>query len=325
MLGGFLALLAAVTFALNNAAYRRGALTGSVAQGMAISLSLGVALFFAALLLTGGWQALFAFPAFSFWLLFAAGILHFAWGRYCNYRATKAMGANLVGPPQQISIVVSLVLAIIVLGEALTPLRIIGILLVVLGPAVSLRARKATQGPDAQKPAFQPKYVEGYTFALLSALGFGVSPVMVKTALEGGGLVESIAAGFIAYLAAAIVMGLALFKPGLPAHLVAMTPVSRIWFTIAAVLVCLSQMTGYMALALAPVSVVTPIQRLSLVFRIFANSMLNREHEVIGGRIWVATGVGLLGAMFLSLSTDFVLELLPLPDWLEQAARWQWP
>ena len=325
MLGGVLALVAAVTFALNNAAYRRGALTGSVAQGMAISLPLGAVIFLAALLLTGGWRAILGFPAFSFWLLCAAGILHFAWGRYCNYRATKAMGANLVGPPQQLSIVVSLILAIIVLGETLTPLKMIGILLVVLGPAVSLRARKGTLGPDATTPAFQPNYAEGYTFALLSALGFGVSPIMVRTALEGGGVVESIAGGFIAYLAATLVMALALLKPGLPAHLIHMKPASRTWFTIAAVLVSLSQMTGYMALALAPVSVVTPIQRLSLVFRVFANSALNRDHEVIGGRIWVATGIGLTGAIFLSLSTDFVLQYLPLPDWLEPAARWHWP
>ncbi|WP_011580395.1 MULTISPECIES: DMT family transporter [Chelativorans] len=325
MLGSLLALFAAVTFALNNAAYRRGALTGSVAQGMAVSLSLGVLIFFAASILIGGLEAIFSFSSFSFWLFCAAGLLHFAWGRYCNYRATKAMGANLVGPPQQLGIIVSLVLAIIVLGETLTPLRILGILLVVLGPAISLRARMATQGPDAPKPTFQPNYVEGYYFAFLSALGFGVSPIFVKVALDGGGLVESIAGGFIAYLAATAIMALALLKPGLAAHIAAVKPVSGKWFSTAAVLVSLSQMTSYMALALAPVSVVMPIQRLSLVFRVLANSMLNREHEVIGGRIWVATGLGLLGAIFLSLSTEFVLNHLTLPDWLEQAAQWHWP
>ena len=97
------------------------------------------------------------------------------------------------------------------------------------------------------------------------------------------------------------------------------------WFSISGVLVGLSQMAGYLALSIAPVSVVTPIQRLSLVFRVFANSLLNRDHEVIGGRVWAATAVGLLGAAALSVSTDYVLALLPLPDWLEAIARWQWP
>ena len=36
--------------------------------------------------------------------------------------------------------------------------------------------------------------------------------------------------------------------------------------------------------AIAPVSVVQPIQRTSLIFRLFFSWMLNREHEVFGGR-----------------------------------------
>ena len=27
-----------------------------------------------------------------------AGIVHFVWGRYCNYRAVQAIGSNLAGP-----------------------------------------------------------------------------------------------------------------------------------------------------------------------------------------------------------------------------------
>jgi drug/metabolite transporter (DMT)-like permease len=332
MLGGVLALMAAVAFALNNAAFRRGALTGSVAQGMAISLAIGVVIFVVAAALAGAWDEVTAFPRSSFWLLCLAGVAHFAWGRYCNFRATKAMGANLVGPPQQASIIITLVLAILVLGEALTPLRILGILLIVFGPAISLRARKATLGPDSAKPGtkakdrpgFVPNYVEGYTFALLSALGYGTSPIMVRTALEGGGLSESLAGGLIAYVAASLVMALGLMSSRLRRHVLAVDAVSGKWFSVSGALVCLSQMTGYMALAVAPVSVVTPIQRLSLVFRVFANSALNREHEVIGGRVWAATIVGLIGALCLSISTDYVLDVLPVPQWLEDFARWQW-
>lgn len=326
MFGGFLALVAAITFALNNAAFRRGALTGTVAQGMAISLLLGVVLFVAAVLASGSWAALVQFPMRSVGLLCAAGILHFAWGRYCNFRATKAMGANLVAPLQQVSIIVTLVLAILVLGEKLTPLRILGILLVVLGPMVSVRARKATIEPAVAKAStFRPNYAEGYTFALLSATGYGTSPILVRDVLDGTGLSESLAAGLIAYVAATAVMALILLRPGLRAHVMSVDAVSGRWFSISGVLVCISQMTSYLALTVAPVSVVMPIQRLSLVFRVFANSALNREHEIVGGRIWIATIVGLAGAFALSASTDFVLSWLSLPAGLDAAARWQWP
>lgn len=325
MAGGLLALFAAATFALNNAAFRRGALTGTVAQAMVISLGLGLVFFLAVALATGAFTALATFPPLSVAMLCVAGALHFAWGRYCNFRATKAMGANLVGPPQQASLVVTLVLAIVVLEEALTPLRALGIALVALGPAVSLRARKATFGPDARAPAFRPNYVEGYTFALLSATGYGASPILVRMSLQDGGMAASIAGGLLAYAAATVIIALTLLAPGRVADIRAVDAPSCRWFALSGLLVALSQMFGYMALALAPVTVVTPIQRLSLVFRVFANSLLNREHEVIGGRVWIATGVSLLGALALSISTDYVLELLPLPEAVEALARWRWP
>ena len=42
MLGGILALLAAATFALNSATARRAVLSGSVMQGIAITVPLGI-------------------------------------------------------------------------------------------------------------------------------------------------------------------------------------------------------------------------------------------------------------------------------------------
>lgn len=87
--------------------------------------------------MTGGFQMLADFSRTSLALLVLAGVIHFAWARYCNYRATKAMGANLVAPIQQYSLVITLVLAVVWLGELLTPLRMIGIALVVIGPVLT--------------------------------------------------------------------------------------------------------------------------------------------------------------------------------------------
>ena len=48
MLGVCLAALSAATFAFNNASARRGVLTGSVAQALAITVPVGVPIFFLA-------------------------------------------------------------------------------------------------------------------------------------------------------------------------------------------------------------------------------------------------------------------------------------
>lgn len=339
MLGGILGLLAATTFAFNNATARRGVLTGSVAQAMAITVPIGVPIFLCAALVSGYLPALASFSQRSLLLLAGAGLVHFIFGRYCNYRGTKAMGANLVGPVQQISLPLTLALAMWILGESLTPLRIIGILLVVLGPGLTLpgRPRKATVNPAASpaageppaiKPAtprFEPKYAEGYFWALLSAVGYGSSPILVRLGLEHKNLGLSLDGGLVAYLAATAIMVLVMLWPGRLRHVLSMRRNEVKWFTLSGVLVCLSQMFLYMGYTVAPVSVVTPIQRLSNVLRLYTGWLINREHEEFGGGVVLGTVVSLLGAVALSVSTDVVLAHVPLPDVLVTIARWHWP
>src|SRR5215468_5596635 len=151
VLGGLLAICSAATFAFNNASVRRGVLTGSVAQAMAITVPIGVPLFFLAALLTGRLGDVLTFSTQGYVALALAGILHFVWGRYCNYRATRAIGTNLVAPVQQINLIFTLLLAILILGETLTPLRLVGIALVLLGPSLTFRPgeeRKQPLGAD---------------------------------------------------------------------------------------------------------------------------------------------------------------------------------
>jgi len=69
---------------------------------------------------------------------------------------------------------------------------------------------------------------------------------------------------------------------------------------------------------------VSPIQRLSLVFRIYFGWIINPKHEVFGGRIVAGTVVSLLGAVALSVSVGDVQQVLPLPDALAAVLNWHW-
>ena len=71
--------------------------------------------------------------------------------------------------------------------------------------------------------------------------------------------------------------------------------------------------------------IVTALQRLSSIFRIYVGWVLNREHEVFDKSVLLATVVSMTGAMMLSLSTDWVLGLADWPDWIRAAARLRWP
>ncbi|MBI1205630.1 MAG: EamA family transporter [Rhodopseudomonas sp.] len=325
MFGGFLSLLSAVTFAYANASVRRGVLTGTVLQAVAISLPVAFPFFILAMAVSGGFAALGGFDTRTLVLLALAGIVHFALARYCNYRATKAIGANLVAPVQQYSLVITLALAVLWLGEALTVLRILGIVMVVAGPAFTLGPDKKPAAPPAGAVAtFAPQYREGYLYALLSAVGFGLSPILVGMAFETKGLAIGIAGGFVSYVAATLLVALAFVLPGQRRSFREIDSVSAKWFVVSGIAVGLSQMFRYMALAIAPVSVVSPIQRLSLVFRIYFGAWLNPHHEVFGGRVIIGTVISLLGAVFLSVSTDGILHGLMLPQPLLSVLAWTW-
>ena len=77
-------------------------------------------------------------------------------------------------------------------------------------------------------------------------------------------------------------------------------------------------MLRYMAFAVAPISVVVPIQRLSAVFRILFGAAINRENEVFDPFVIATILLSILGAAALVIETQFLL------DWLGLAGRDHW-
>lgn len=323
MLGGALSLLSAITFAFANATARRGVITGSVLQAVAISCIVALPLFLAALAPFGIGGTLSGFDQRAVVLLSLAGIIHFAAARYANYRAVKAIGANLSGPVQNYSLVVTLVLAVFWLGEAVTTFRVIGVIMIVVGPML---ARRTAAPPPAAAAGqvFEPKYREGYFFASLCALGYGVSPILIGMALPAKTLPNGIAAGFISHMAATIIILLPMLMPSQWPALRTLDWTATRWFVVSGFAVSLSQLFRYMAFALAPIAVATAILQVHLMFRVHFSAMLNRDHEVFGGGLIFGTIVSLLGAVVLSVSADALMQVVPLPAPVAALLGWSW-
>lgn len=348
MLGALFAFLSSASFALNGVAVRRGVLTGTVAQAMAITVPMGVPIFFAVAVATGSLGALWGFTLKQYLWLALAGIFHFVWGRYCNYRATKAIGGNATLPLQQLDFPLKLALAIVFLGETLSPLGIIGIGLILLGGGVAIKRKGRTKKakptaavpmaqsvgaaavadgapPKPAQPVFVPKYVEGYTFAALSITGYGVSPLFIRMALQDAGLGASLAGGLVSYIAASCVIVAMMMLPGRLAHIAAMNPVSARWFVASSLFVGVSQIFRYMALAIAPITVVAPVMRASGLIKIVFNWMINRQYEIFEPRLLFGIFLSIAGGVVLAISPDVVRQYVPLPDVLVPLLDWRWP
>lgn len=324
MLGGFFALMAAVTFAWTNAVVRRGVVSGSVTQAITLSIPPGVPIFLAALLLTGDPGALGQLSQQSLLVFIGIGISHFCLGRYFNYSAINAIGNNLAGPVLQLNLIISLTLAVVFLGEKLTPLRVLGIILIVAGPMMIRRGKKAVPPVSAVPAApahFTPRFAEGYVFAFLAALCYGASPVLVRFANEGKGIAASLAGGVVASTAATAVMILLLLIPGHWRELRATSPHNGKWFVFSGMLVYVSQIFAYMAVSIAPVTVIAPIIGLANIFRLYFAKLLTPDHEMFGREVYLATAISFLGVVIITASVD----ALPLPDAVKSFLNWQWP
>jgi drug/metabolite transporter (DMT)-like permease len=333
MLGVFYAVLAAAAFGFNNASARRGVLTGTPIQGLAISMPIGVVFFFLGAVATGEWSQVSRLVWWDILMLSGAGFMHFVWGRYFNILSLGAVGANIAAPVQQVQLLLTLGLAVWLLGESLTPLKILGILLIISAPAViferraKARARAqataAKTGVEAAKPTFQPRLAQGYAYALMSAIGFGTSPILIKAGLENAGL--SLVGGFVSCTAATLVVALILCLPSQLRQVINTSRESRKWFAFSGISVSVSHFFRYLALGLLPVSVVQPMQSLSLIFRMILGFFINREHEQFDRYVIFGLMLSVSGAIALSVSDDAVLRHFDAPAWLLDLAAWKWP
>src|SRR5215831_6272743 len=158
LLGVLYAALGAFTFALNNVTMRRGVVTGSVLQGMALTVPIGGLSFLVMTIAFGELGQLVVFPAAAFTWLACQGIVHFVIGRYCNYKSNQLMGVNLTAPVVQLQVPFAMMLAVVMLHEKFTVLQAIGSALMLGGSFVtqgnSGKAKKASAPePKPNRPS----------------------------------------------------------------------------------------------------------------------------------------------------------------------------
>lgn len=328
MLGILFGILAAASFGFNSASARRGVIGGTPFQAMAISMPLGLIMFAVLAGVTGQWSEFARLDLSAIGFLAAGGFAHFVWGRYFNVRSLAAVGSNLAAPVQQFQLLLALALAVLFLGETLTPLKILGIVLVISAPMyiLSRRAKEkaaASAETKSEKSAFQPRMAEGYTCAFLAGIGFGSSTVLIKAGLSDPGL--SLIGGVVSYIAATSVVVLVLLMPRMRAEVRATNRQSAKWFLYSGLGVSVSQLFRFIAIGLAPVTVVQPLQSLSVIFRMIFGYFINRDHEAFEGYVIFGIGLSFLGALSLTLSVGLVADNLDLPVWILDIISWQWP
>ena len=326
-LGVLYAILSTTSFSFNQISVRRGMLGGSAMQGVYVSVLLGAPMLLLIALATTQLFRVADISIPSYGWLAGAGVSHFLFGRYANYRAVGALGANRARPIVQTSFIFSLGLAWLWLKEDITLQMWIGILLVMVGPMLLYRrgrqsAQSSPVGGTASEPsearpiqgASEPAAVrpespaapstsqlaEGYFWGMVNAVVFGLTPLIVRRGLmdsEGLGVLGAL----VAYSAAAVVILPTLIIPAVRQTLRSINPKSRRWFLAATFAVLMAQMFHFLAMSFAPVSVVAPLQRAGGILILPLSYLFNRRVESFEPRVLAGIAFSIAGSLVIVL------------------------
>src|SRR5712671_5800383 len=229
---------------------RRGVVTGSVLQGMALTVPIGGLSFLVMTIAFGKLHELLVFPMAALTWLACQGVVHFVIGRYCNFKSNQLMGVNLTAPIVQLQVPFAMMLAVVMLHEKFTVLQAIGSALMLGGSFITQGITQGNTGKGKRKasaplaaatpiptvpsqeelaqeelaqeelaapvpkPIFQPRVFSGYIFGLGAAMCYGSSPLMARQAFLHAPDISTAAGGCLAYTAATLFFLLILLKPG---------------------------------------------------------------------------------------------------------------
>ncbi len=287
------AIIGALAFAVNSIFTRRAVIkVVDAAIGVLITVPMGVPFFMLILIATGQTGSVVSFSWQSYAWLSAAGIVHFVVGRSLMYNCVKLVGANRAQVIVRVSPLVAVILGISVLNEPLTWELAVGVLLIVCGLIVIVLNPQMFRGGHGLLSGIPYK---AFLFGIGTGLAWGISPIMVKLGL--GASVSPVAGAFISYTAATLILGISLWNHNRRDSLVGMSGRAAGLFCLVGLLSNTAQLLKYIALSMAPASVVVPIFSISPVFLLVLSFMFNRKLEVFTPAVIMGTIAVVVGTI----------------------------
>ena len=179
------------------------------------------------------------------------------------------------------------------LDEEITNTHIIAIFLIILAPMIILLGH---EGDKFTRSGIQMKYKDGLFWGLSCAICYGISPLLVKSGFSNYSLEVTILAGFVSYISAIffLICIMILFKVRIK-DILEMNKSAIKWFTVTGFLGSTAQLLRYIALGLIPISIVEPIHRTSVIFRVIFGFIINRNHEIINARVLLGVALSIIG------------------------------
>ncbi|MFC1814342.1 DMT family transporter [Thermodesulfobacteriota bacterium] len=295
MIGPLFAFLTASSYALSYIFIRRAVLKISDASlGTLITIPMGVPFCFLLLIFTGQLQDIINFSWQGYVWLSLAGIVEFIIGRSLAYKCIQLVGANIASILRRIDIIVSVALGVSLLHESLSWQLVIGVLLIIFGiTIVGLRSpmTKNSKGRFSKIPA------KAFVLGLGNGVAWGLGPMLIKLGLKDSG--SPVAGAFIAFLAATFFLSITLLNQGRRTSIAHISGKAVGLFSISGIFSGTANQFRFMALSLAPVSIVSPLVSTVPVFLLVFSFLFNRSLEVFNITVMIGTVTVVIGSILL--------------------------
>lgn len=304
-MGELLALISATCFAAANVTITRGA--GARAQDNGAFLSILLTMVLAGIVwiftsLRDGWPVVT--PASLFWFA-AAGVLTMFIGRVFLYASVQHLGAVRASAVKRLNPVFSVFLGVLVLGESLDLLTLIGMALIFSSFGVLVRqslvaqAAKASPGSGGEPVSWKTTLRNlGFFYGPISALAYAFGYVARKQGLmltpdpALGTMVGSVVGAIFFVLAAQFI---ASYKDALRSALTTVNP----WLFAAGVLSSVGQLLFFLAISHTSISRVALITSMEVFVTIFLSVVFFRKREQLSPSTLLAAALGVAGTILI--------------------------
>ncbi len=300
------ALFSALGFGISSVSVRRGvSRAGESFTATVISIFIGVPFFAASAFFSGELNKLWSLSGQAIILLAAAGLIHFIGGRLFAYNSYRLIGLNKASIFIRTSPIYTVVLGVFFLNESLTISLVVGVLFIFAGMVFVSTERKGvgvekTSGTQIRRRLSSTE-VKGILAGLGAGLCWGISPILIKPAVEEVGS-PSVAA-LISYTAASIVIACFFFRRQHRKQMLQLNvPATIILLLVNGIFVCIAHLFNYTALSYSPASMVTPLVQTHALFALFFSFFVNRNIEIFTPKIILGIIAAVVGAFLIFYS-----------------------
>lgn len=230
----------------------------------------------------------------SFFAFMAAGIVGTMLGRAFFYAGIKRAGASRAEPIKASMPLHATVLAFLLLGERVTRIQFVGVILIVVGVAfVSLT------GPAVDHRVDEDAARVGLLFPLMAAFFFGLEPIFASVGLTAGtsvlvGLTIKTVGAFVVFLFYLAWRGEVPRPSGIPRGEVR-------WYVLAGLANTGFLLAYYAGLSISRVGVVVPITQMSPLLVMAASAVFLRKVETVTPRLVAGAVVIVTGGITVTL------------------------